>query len=40
VGTGKMLITVYLNKQTKQVGLGSCSMHKWIKGDASHYEKY
>jgi len=37
LGTGKMLIKVYLNKQTKQVGLqiglGSCSMYKWMKSN-------
>ena len=35
-----MLIKVYLNKQTKQVGLqmglGSCSMHKWMKDKVWH----
>jgi len=35
-----MLIKVYLNKQTKQVGLQigleSCSMHKWMKGNVWH----
>jgi len=29
----------WLNKQTKQTGLGNCSMHKWMKGNVWRIKK-